>query len=243
MAEQRILINVWNLEKSYGRLKALAGVSFSIPNGQITGFLGPNGAGKSTTIKCLLGLIRRDKGVIEFNGEEIRDPSRLKFRIRTGALLENHAFFPRLSARENLVILALCDRMFVDESVIEELLQSVGLDTGGKQKVRTLSRGMCQKLAVASALLNNPEILILDEPFSGLDPNAIDQLSNTLKEYSAAGGTVFVSSHHLAEVEGLCDRVVIIHRGKIVQEGSLAELTAERNLKSIYMNSTGSADD
>ena len=133
--------------------------------------------------------------------------------------------------------------MLVDEFVIEELLQSVGLDTGGKQKVQTFSRGMCQKLAIASALLNNPEILILDEPFSGLDPNAIDHLSNTLKKYSAAGGTVFVSSHHLAEIEGLCDRIVIIHRGKIVQEGSLVELTAERNLKSIYMNSTGSADD
>lgn len=239
MNEGKIFIRVTKLSKSYGDKRALDDISFTVARGNITGFIGPNGAGKTTTIKCLLGLIRKNSGDIEVNGIKVDNPQKLKFRIRVGALLEFHSFYPHLTAAENLSLLAQCDQIDVDDAEIDRLLNLIDLRNSKGVKVKAFSSGMRQKLAVASAFLNNPELMILDEPFNGLDPNAMDNLSKILKNHALNGGSVLVSSHLLGEVEDLCDDIIIIHQGKIVRQGDVKELTVDKSLKHIYLEATG----
>ncbi|MGZ6267666.1 MAG: ABC transporter ATP-binding protein [Candidatus Limnocylindrales bacterium] len=210
------------LTKRYGRQVALAGLDLSVPRGTVYGFLGPNGAGKTTTMRLLTGLLRPDAGSIELLGEPyVRSDRRRLFRI--GSLIEAPSFYPHLSARDNLLVIAATGRAAPSRRV-DEMLDLVGLRERARDRVSGYSMGMKQRLGIAVALLNDPELLLLDEPANGLDPAGIVALRDTLRTLAAGGKTVFISSHILPEVEQLADIVGIIALGRIVSEGPLSKL-------------------
>src|SRR3954462_9360602 len=218
------------LRKSYGSHVALAGLDLSVPSGTVYGFLGPNGAGKTTTMRLLTGLIHSDGGTIEILGRPFgrRDRHRL---FEVGALIESPAFYPFLSGRQNLRELAATGAPVAPKR-IEELLELTGLRDRANDKVSGYSLGMKQRLGIASALLSDPKLLLLDEPANGLDPAGIVGMRDALRALAAAGKTVFVSSHILSEVQQLADVVGIIARGKLVREGPIeALLRAEGSVR------------
>jgi ABC-2 type transport system ATP-binding protein len=212
------------LVKRYGSRTALDGLDLTVPSGIVYGFLGPNGAGKTTTMRLLTGLLHPDAGTVEVLGRpfERRDRRRL---FEVGAIIESPSFYPFLSGRENLRALAGSGAP-VPRSRIEELLELVGLRERAGDKVSRYSLGMKQRLGIAGALLNDPRLLLLDEPGNGLDPAGIAALRDTLRFLAGQGKTVFVSSHLLSEVQQLADRAGIIARGRLIREGSIAELLA-----------------
>ncbi len=212
------------LTKKYGRQVALAGLDLTVPAGVVYGFLGPNGAGKTTTMRLLTGLIRPDSGTIELLGRPYHRSDRKRL-FEVGALIESPTFYPYLSARDNLLVVAATGKA-VPASRVDELLELVGLRERAKDHVSTYSMGMRQRLGIAAALLNDPALLLLDEPANGLDPGGIVELRDTLRSLAAAGKTVFVSSHILPEVQQLADVVGILVAGRLVREGRLAELLA-----------------
>jgi len=232
------MLKIDGLHKSFGKKKAVDDASFEIEKGKITGFLGPNGAGKTTTINILLGLIRRDGGRIELDGREIQETKDLKFLLRIGSILELPSFYSHLTARENLRLLSLVGHSEINQGKIENLLNMVDLQEEKDDPLKTFSFGMKQKLAIAHALLNEPELLILDEPFNGLDPNSIDHLNKILKDYTKNNGTIFISSHILSEVEDLCEQIVLINKGRIILKEDLKSLTSQNTLKEIYLRLT-----
>ncbi len=213
------------LRKSYGRQPALQGLDLAVPRGVVYGFLGPNGAGKTTTIRCLLGLIRPDGGTLELLGAPFtaRDRKRL---FRVGALIESPAFYPYLTGRENLRVLGATGAAPA-KGRVDEVLNLVGLSDRANDKASRYSLGMKQRLAIAAALLNDPELLVLDEPANGLDPAGIVAMRDTLKWLASTGKTVFVSSHILPEVQQLADTIGIIDRGRLVRQGDLTQLLQE----------------
>jgi ABC-2 type transport system ATP-binding protein len=200
---------------------AVRDVSLSVSAGEVYGFLGPNGAGKSTTIRMLLGLISPTAGEARLFGEDLRsNPSVLR---RVGSLVDGGAFYPFLSGRRNLEVLAKTHGGGGDR--IDVLLDQVGLARDGKRKVKGYSTGMRQRLGVAAALLNDPDLVILDEPVNGLDAAGIQEMRSLIRMLTAEQGkTVFLSSHLLHEVQQLCDRVAIISQGQMVRESSIADL-------------------
>ncbi len=210
------------LRKSYGSRLALDGLDLTVPRGLVYGFLGPNGAGKTTTMRLLVGLIRPDAGTMELLGRPYtaRDRQRL---YAVGSLIETPSFYPFLSGRENLRALAASGAA-VPPGRIEELLELVGLGDRAGDKVGRYSLGMKQRLGIAAALLNDPQLLLLDEPANGLDPAGIVGMRETLRALAAAGKTVFVSSHILPEVQQLADVIGIIARGRLVREGPVGRL-------------------
>ncbi len=212
------------LTKSYGHQMALAGLDLSVPSGVVYGFLGPNGAGKTTTMRLLTGLIRPDAGTIELLGRPFDRSDRQRL-FDVGALIEAPTFYPHLSARDNLLVLAATGKP-VSRARVEELLELSGLRERAGDRISTYSMGMRQRLGIAAALLNDPQLLLLDEPANGLDPAGIVSLRDTLRGLAAAGKTVFVSSHILPEVQQLADIVGIVVAGRLVREGPLAELLA-----------------
>jgi ABC-2 type transport system ATP-binding protein len=196
-----------------------------VPSGSIFGYLGPNGAGKTTTIRMLLGLARPSAGSSRVLGRDV--PRGLAaVRRRIGSVLENPAFYPRLDARENLRILALTagDRAALGR--IDELLSAVGLAARAGDRVRTFSHGMRQRLGLAAALLHDPELIVLDEPATALDPAGIRDVRALLARLRDEGRTVFLSSHLLSEVEHVCDEVCVVSKGEMVYQGPLPDLTA-----------------
>jgi ABC-2 type transport system ATP-binding protein len=200
----------------------LAGLDLSVPAGVVYGFLGPNGAGKTTTMRLLTGLIHPDGGSIELLGRPFgRSDRRRLFDV--GALIESPAFYPYLSGRANLRTLAASGAPTPKQRV-EEVLELVGLRDRGNDKVSTYSLGMKQRLGIAGALLNDPKLLLLDEPANGLDPAGIVAMRDTLRHLAASGKTVFISSHLLAEVSQLADMIGIIAAGKLVREGPIETL-------------------
>ena len=216
------MIEVQNLTKRFRSTTAVDDLSFSIPKGRITGFLGPNGAGKTTTLRILLGLALSTRGRATVAGRLYRE---LDSPLRTvGAVLEASNYHPARSGRNHLRVMATAAG--IPRSRVEEVLAQVELGAAAKRKVGAYSLGMRQRLSVAAALLGEPELLVLDEPANGLDPEGIRWLRNFLREFAGRGGTIFVSSHVLAEVSQLADEVVIIHRGKLVAHESVAALTA-----------------
>jgi ABC-2 type transport system ATP-binding protein len=216
------LIEVRGLTKRYGSVTAVDDLSFTIPRGRITGFLGPNGAGKTTTLRILLGLVGPTSGQATIAGKRYRA---LESPLGTvGAVLEASNYHPSRSGRNHLRVLAAAAGIAGPR--IDEVLGEVELAGVAKRKVGTYSLGMRQRLSVAAALLGKPELLILDEPANGLDPEGIRWLRNFLRGYAEAGGTVFVSSHVLAEVSQLAQEVVIIHRGKLVVHEAVEALIA-----------------
>jgi ABC-2 type transport system ATP-binding protein len=225
MAEKEI-VKTRGLTKRFGSVSsgitAVNNLDIEVHQGEVFGFLGPNASGKTTTIGMLLGLIKPTSGTIELFGEDISQnlPVLLK---RTSAVLESSAFYPHLSGYDNLVIFVRTIGG-IDSSCINEVLETVGLKKRAKSKVRTYSLGMRQRLSVATALLNNPELIIMDEPANGLDPSGIIEFRELIKSLGEQGKTIFLSSHLLHEVEQICDHVAIINKGKFLAQGSVDEL-------------------
>ena len=213
-------LDIDRVTKSYGHDVVVDDLSFAVRPARVTGFLGPNGAGKSTTMKVLLDLAAADHGHATFAGTRYRD---LTDPVRSvGVVLEPNAFHPGRSGRNHLRVLA--DGAGIASSRIEELLEMVGLTYAADRHVGGYSLGMRQRLGLAAALLGDPPVLVLDEPGNGLDPQGIRWLRDLLRERAVAGGTVFVSSHLLGEVEHLADDVVVINRGRLVATGALSDL-------------------
>jgi len=222
------VLEIRGLHKTYrgafGReRKALDGFDMLVEAGEVHGFLGPNGSGKTTTLRTLLGLIRPDAGEMTVLGRTV--PQNLPDIVaEIGAIVESPQFFPHFSARDTLSLLA--DAGDVAQQRVDEVLELVGLRDRARDKVRTFSLGMKQRLAVASALLRTPRLLILDEPANGLDPGGIREMRDLMRALAANGMTVILSSHILGEVEQICDSVTIISRGRRVTAGSVAQVLA-----------------
>lgn len=216
-------IEVQNISKSYGAQKALDKVSFSVKKGEIVGFLGPNGAGKSTLMKILTTYINADEGVATVNGNDVKE-AQLQVQQSVGYLPEHNPLYLDLYVREYLAFNA--DMYKVAPSRIEEVIQLTGLSPESHKKIGQLSKGYRQRVGLATALLHNPEVLILDEPTTGLDPNQLVEIRNVIKSVGK-DKTVFLSTHIMQEVEAICDRVIIIDQGKIVTDKKLDKLVAE----------------
>ena len=210
------------VSKSYGSTRALDGISFSVPEGSVCGLLGPNGSGKTTALRILLGLSRPDSGKADLLGSA--ESGRREAARRTGALVETPALYERTSARGNMAIEAATRGLGDRSGEIQGLLDLVGLGSRADDRVKGFSLGMRQRLGLATALLGKPRLVILDEPTNGLDPAGIVEIRELIKTLPELGTTVLVSSHLLQEVQAMCDRVVILDRGRLVAEGAMAEL-------------------
>jgi ABC-type multidrug transport system ATPase subunit len=216
------------LVKQYGRLRAVDGIDLDVQAGDVYGFLGANGSGKTTTVRMLLGLVLPTRGEIELLGERMPRAGR-RMLPRVGALIEGPAHYGHLSGRENLSLLDASGRggsWRTRRRRVDEALDQVGLGGVGRRPVKAYSLGMRQRLGLAGALLRRPELLVLDEPTNGLDPQGITEVRELLLELHRGGTTVFLSSHLLAEVEQLCSRVGVLDRGRLVLQDQLATLTA-----------------
>jgi ABC-2 type transport system ATP-binding protein len=218
------MIEVRTLTKSYGGHHAVDGLSFPVPAGKVTGFLGPNGAGKTTTFRCLLGLAAPTSGVALIDGRPYRDL--VAPRRTVGAVLESTGFHPARSGRNHLRIVARAAG--IDAARIDPALDVVGLVGAASQRVGGYSLGMRQRLGIAAALLGDPEVIVLDEPTNGLDPEGVRWVRGILRRWADDGRTVVVSSHLLAEVAQAVDRVVIVRGGRLVTETDIAALPAPR---------------
>jgi ABC-2 type transport system ATP-binding protein len=216
-------IEVQNISKSYGAQKALDSVSFSIKKGEIVGFLGPNGAGKSTLMKILTTFINADEGTAAVNGNDVNE-AQLMVQKSVGYLPEHNPLYLDLYVREYLAFNA--DVYKVAKSRIEEVIELTGLTPESHKKIGQLSKGYRQRVGLATALLHNPDVLILDEPTTGLDPNQLVEIRNVIKNVGK-DKTVFLSTHIMQEVEAICDRVIIIDNGKIVTDKKLDKLVTE----------------
>lgn len=213
-------IEVNNISKSYGAQKALDEISFSIQKGEIVGFLGPNGAGKSTLMKILTTYLLADEGSAIVNGNDVSTNTK-EVQRSIGYLPEHNPLYLDLYVREYLAFNA--DVYKVAKSRIEEVIQLTGLSTESHKKISQLSKGYRQRVGLANALLHNPDVLILDEPTTGLDPNQLMEIRNVIKNVGK-DKTVFLSTHIMQEVEAICDRVIIIDKGKIVADKKLDNL-------------------
>ena len=216
------MIEVDALTKRFGATVAVQDLSFDVSAGRVTGFLGPNGAGKSTTMRAILGLVRPTSGTTTVLGRPYRDLDRPEKRV--GALLETFDAHPGRSGRNHLKVLALAGG--IPQSRVDEVLGLVELGQAGRRRVKGYSLGMRQRLGLAAALLGDPEVLVLDEPANGLDPQGIRWLRDFLRSLAAEGRTILVSSHVLAEVAQTVDDVVIIHRGRLVQQAAIDDVEA-----------------
>jgi ABC-type multidrug transport system ATPase subunit len=224
---QELAVETRGLRKTYrtrkGRSVAVAGLDLKVPRGGVHGFLGPNGSGKTTTIRMLLGLITADSGEMAVLGRPV--PQHLPEVIGSiGAIVEQPKFFPAFSGRRNLQLLA--QAIGAPTPRVDEVLNEVGLGGRGKDRFRSYSLGMRQRLAIAATLLKDPELLIFDEPTNGLDPAGIHEIRATMRNLADSGRTVLVSSHILTEVQQVADTVSIIGRGRLLAEGDVAEILA-----------------
>ena len=228
------VIEVGGLTKLFGPVLAVDRLSFEVERGTVVGFLGPNGAGKTTTLRMLLGLVRPDAGTATINGQVYRDLAEPLRQV--GAVLEASSFHPGRTAVSHLRVQAMAGQ--ADPTRIGEVLRLVDLTGAADQRVGGFSLGMRQRLGLATALLTDPEVLILDEPANGLDPEGVRWLRDLLRGLAAEGCTVLVSSHILAEVAQTVDSVVILDRGHLVTQSSLAELTAGADLEDVFLRLT-----
>lgn len=224
------LLEVDNLNKSFKDFQAVNNLSFSVNQGDIYGFLGPNGAGKSTTLRMILGLIYPTSGTIRFKGEEITAKSR-NYLSQIGALIERPDFYTNLSAYNNLSLFAQLSKIPDREKRIQEVLREVKLEDRQKSKVKSYSQGMKQRLGIAQALLHNPDLIILDEPSNGLDPQGQADMRELILRISREMNiTVILSSHILSEIEQIANRMLIISRGEKLREGGVHELMSSEQM-------------
>lgn len=222
-------IEVQNISKSYGTQKALDNISFSIKRGEIVGFLGPNGAGKSTLMKILTTYIQADHGSAAVNGFDVNTQQKSVQQL-VGYLPEHNPLYLDLYVREYLAFNA--DVYKVPKSRIQEVIELTGLTAESHKKISQLSKGYRQRIGLANALLHNPDVLILDEPTTGLDPNQLVEIRNVIKNVGK-DKTVFLSTHIMQEVEAICDRVIIINKGKIVTDKKLDTLISSEKEQTI----------
>jgi ABC-2 type transport system ATP-binding protein len=218
------MITVENLTKTYGTRRAVDNLSFEVQPGRVTGFVGPNGAGKSTTMRMMVGLTRPDSGGVRYDGVDYTDlshPARL-----VGSVLDARVMHPGRSARNHLRAMAAVAG--IPAARVDAVLDTVGLETAAQQRAGGFSLGMRQRLALAGALVGDPEVLLLDEPANGLDPDGIRWLRTYLRDFADRGGTVFVSSHLISELAMLADDLVVIGGGKLLAAQPLHQIT-ERN--------------
>jgi ABC-2 type transport system ATP-binding protein len=221
-------IQTWGLTKKYGDLVAVDSLDLEVEQGEIYGFLGPNGAGKTTTILMLLGLTEPTSGKLRVLGyDPIREPLKLKKLV--GYLPENLGFYDDMTAKQNLLYTAKLNGIsFVEaERRIMKLLDALGLSEAADKKVSTFSRGMKQRLGMADVLLKDPQLLLLDEPTTGIDPEGVRQILNMIVECKAKGKTVLISSHLLYQVQKICDRVGIFVKGRLIASGTIQHLGRE----------------
>ena len=216
------MLSLIDLSKRYGDVIALDGASFDVPPGRIVGFLGPNGAGKTTAMRCVFGLVRPDSGVVRWNGGEVTEEDRLRF----GYMPEERGLYPKMRVREQLTYLGRLSGLSGSAAATgaDRWLHRLGLEDRAQAKVEDLSHGNQQRVQLAAALVHDPEVVVLDEPFAGLDPLGVDSLAVTLSEIAHRGAAIVFSSHQLDLVEDVCDDVAIIDRGRVVLTGGLDAL-------------------
>ena len=228
--EKETVIKVEHLAKSFGSFQAVKDVSFTVSRGDVFGFLGPNGAGKSTTIRCLLSLIKPNAGSIELFGKSYTN-NRSEILSKIGSIIEKPDFYKYLSAQKNLEIFARISGATVSKSQIGEMLEFVGLAGRGGDKIGGFSHGMKQRLGIAQTLLHQPDLIILDEPTTGLDPQGIVEIRNLiLRLKNEQNKTILLSSHQLSEIELIANRMVIINKGKSIVEGEVQDLLNAQEL-------------
>ena len=215
------ILSIRNLNKRFGPIHAVKDVSLEILKGNVYGILGPNGSGKSTTLGIVLNVVNKTSGEYSWFGGAIETHDALK---KVGAIIERPNFYPYMTARENLEL--VCKIKGISYAKVQEKLELVGLIERENSKFRTFSLGMKQRLAIASALLNDPEILILDEPTNGLDPQGIHQIRDIIKLIAAQGTTILLASHLLDEVEKVCSHVLILRKGEVLYSGSVDAMTS-----------------
>ncbi|AXG75096.1 ATP-binding cassette domain-containing protein [Flavobacterium arcticum] len=215
------ILSINNLDKRYGKVHAVKNISFEIKKGNVYGILGPNGSGKSTTLGIILNVVNKTSGSYSWFGGTTDTHEALK---KVGAIIERPNFYPYMTAYQNLKL--VCDIKGIKYTKIDEKLELVGLLDRKDSKFRTYSLGMKQRLAIASALLNDPEILILDEPTNGLDPQGIRQIRDIIKQIALLGTTILLASHLLDEVEKVCSHAVVLRKGEILYTGSVNGMTA-----------------
>ncbi|MBU3699226.1 MAG: ABC transporter ATP-binding protein [Candidatus Kapabacteria bacterium] len=225
------VIEIRELRKSYGDFKAVNGLSLTVNQGDVYGFLGPNGAGKSTTIRMLMSLIAPSSGSIKVFGMDLQT-HRTEILGRIGAIVERPDFYNYLTARRNLELLGRLSGADISRSATTRILGMVGLDARAESKVKTFSHGMKQRLGIAQALLHSPDLIVLDEPTTGLDPHGMVDMRDLILELAADHKkTIFLSSHILPEVELTANRMVIINRGQAIIEGAVQDLLNAGRLK------------
>jgi ABC-2 type transport system ATP-binding protein len=235
-----LAVEVRGLHKSFGRVAAVRGVDLSVPRGCFFGLVGPNGAGKTTTLSMATGLLRPDHGTVLVDGIDVwKDPREAKRRI--GVLPEGLRMFERLSGRELLDFSGRLRELPVAlvKERTEELLATFGLQGAGNQLVVDYSTGMRKKVALAVALLHNPGVLFLDEPFEAVDPVSARTIRDVLTRFTARGGTVVFSSHVMDLVERLCDEVAVISHGQVVAAGEVGDLRGDRSLEDVFVDLVG----
>jgi ABC-2 type transport system ATP-binding protein len=232
------VLEIVDLAKSYGRVVALDGASFNAQPGRLAGFLGPNGAGKTTTMRCVFGLARPDRGSVRWNGKSVDRAARLRF----GYMPEQRGLYPRMKVGEQLAYFAQHHGLSGADARLAAArwLDRFGLADRATSKTEDLSHGNQQRVQLAVALVHEPELLVLDEPFSGLDPIGIATMTEVLRERAAAGVAVVFSSHQLDLVEDVCEDVVIISRGRIVAKGAIDGLRAASGRRHLEVEVEGS---
>ena len=227
------ILTINNLYKRYGGIQALKNVSFEIKKGHVYGILGPNGSGKSTTLGIALNVVNKTSGEYSWFDGKIQTHEALK---KVGAIIERPNFYPYMTAQENLKL--VCKIKDINYSKIQEKLDLVGLNDRKDSKFSTFSLGMKQRLAIASALLNDPEILILDEPTNGLDPQGIHQIRDIIRKVAAQGTTILLASHLLDEVEKVCSHVVVLRKGEILYSGLVDGISANEGFFELQADDT-----
>ncbi|MFF7194294.1 ATP-binding cassette domain-containing protein [Streptomyces sp. NPDC008079] len=231
-------IEVRGLRKRYGGTAALDGMTFGVREGEVTGFVGPNGAGKSTTMRVVLGLDEADEGTALIGGTpygKLRDPLR-----KVGALLDAAALQPSRSARNHLLWLAHAQGLGARR--VDEVIEQAGLGSAGRRKASGFSLGMRQRLGIAAALLGDPQVLMLDEPFNGLDPEGIAWMRGFLKSLAAQGRSVLLSSHLMSELQDTADHLVVVGRGKVIADTSVSELIGAASGDRVTLRTTARSD-
>lgn len=231
------MLRVNDLHKSYGDVNALSGCTFEVARGTMLGFLGPNGAGKTTTMRSIFGLVKPDSGSVTWDGEPIRHEERQRF----GYMPEQRGLYPKMRARDQIAYLGRLHGMATEwahDAAVEWLVR-FGLEDRQDDPVEALSHGNQQRVQLAAALVHDPELLVLDEPFSGLDPLAVETMSDVLREQAAAGKAVVFSSHQLDLVEDLCEEVAIINDGTVVVSGAVGELKDAAPIRHLELDIDG----
>ena len=234
------MLEITDLSKQYGSVRALDGATFAVRPGRLVGFLGPNGAGKTTTMRCIFGLARPDAGSIRWKGRPIDRAARLRF----GYMPEQRGLYPRMKVADQLAYFAEQHGLpaRTAKAATARWLEGLGLSDRATSKLEALSHGNQQRVQLGAALVHDPELLVLDEPFSGLDPIGIETMSNVLRERAAEGVAVVFSSHQLDLVEDLCEDVVIINRGRIAAAGAIDELRAASGRRHLEVEVVGNGN-